>query len=170
MVLFLSLFWHNQRILQLESHGSSPFSWDFGGRKWPGDIGQVHIGKLGPWQPRKRSDFADPGWSTPQIGTSSGFGSKPCIVALVNIKIAGIYGWEHPTNIDNNRFWHTPISYQQTFKYVSSKFHLEISWNILKWWIPKPPWISSDLVFLSGRHSLAMAALLTSNKTWRCHA
>ena len=25
-------------------------------------------------------------------------------IALVNIKIAGIYGWENPTNIDNNRF------------------------------------------------------------------
>ena len=30
-------------------------------------------------------------------------------VALVNIKIAGIYGCELPTNIDNNMFWHTPI-------------------------------------------------------------
>ena len=27
------------------------------------------------------------------------FGSN--LVALVNIKIAGIYGWENPTNIDN---------------------------------------------------------------------
>ena len=37
-----------------------------------------------------------------------GFGSKP-YSPVVHIKIAGIYGCELPTNIDNNRFWHTSI-------------------------------------------------------------
>ena len=30
------------------------------------------------------------------------------LIALVNIKIAGIYDSVHPTKIDNSRFWHTP--------------------------------------------------------------
>ena len=87
-------------ILDLGRSGSRPGwlgarpGWDAGhGGRWEKPMGR---GKLtGRWV---------------KIFLKNGFGSKPN-VALVNIKIAWIYGCENPTNIHNTRFWHTPKFY-----------------------------------------------------------
>ena len=44
------------------------------------------------------------GWLIIVIPTLYDMALGQNFVALVNIKIAGMYGWENPNNIDNNRF------------------------------------------------------------------
>ena len=64
-----------------------------------------------------------------------GHGSKPW--HRVNIKIAGIYGSVHPTNNDNNRFWHTSIlAYESSCWGIArptNLINIDLFWNMLDW-------------------------------------